>query len=113
LKAADTARSESANAKLIRGGPADKTCRSATSRDIERVLARLLAQGYLSEEFIFNAYSTNGYLRITQLGQEAISSRETALRMQLLPLPLPHELQLPRILAVNDAKPAARASLLG
>uniref|UniRef100_A0A7S1L6G2 DNA helicase n=1 Tax=Alexandrium catenella TaxID=2925 RepID=A0A7S1L6G2_ALECA len=96
LKAADVARSDSAAARSIRSGrPADDACRQASPRDIERVLARLLAHGYLCEEFVFTAYSANGYLRPTDKGCMALLPGAPAIEMLLQVLPLVGDLKLP------------------
>eukprot|EP00928_Gymnodinium_smaydae_P033340 TRINITY_DN23909_c0_g4_i2.p1 TRINITY_DN23909_c0_g4~~TRINITY_DN23909_c0_g4_i2.p1 ORF type:complete len:392 (+),score=74.12 TRINITY_DN23909_c0_g4_i2:930-2105(+) len=101
LKATDVARGDSAAARRLRGGqPAEEVCRSAAARDVERVIARLLAQGYLHEEFVFTAYSANGYLRLTAAGFSAASSSAEARgasleRMWFLPAPAASQLRLP------------------
>lgn len=98
LKAADMARSDAAAAKRLRGGrAAEALCRSAAPRDVERVLARLLAQGYLSEEFVFTAYSANGYLRLTEKGRLATTPARQApqLDVRLLHIPSSQDLRLP------------------
>lgn len=96
LKAVDAARSDSAVARRLRGGgAAPAVCKGAPARDVERVLARLLAQEYLSEEFVFTAYSANGYLRLTEKGRLGSLQEARPMEMQLVCLPSPQELLLP------------------
>jgi len=96
LKAADLARSDSVAARTLRGGrSSEEACRLAAPRDLERILARLLAMGFLREEFVFTAYSANGYLRPTEKGLGALSPGAPSLYMQLQSLPSVGELYLP------------------
>ncbi|CAK0840812.1 unnamed protein product, partial [Prorocentrum cordatum] len=95
LKAVDVARSEAAAARALRGGaPADPACKAAAPRRVERILARLLAEGHLSEDFAFNAYGINSYLRLTPRGREAAGGAR-GLQVRLCELPLPQDLPLP------------------
>eukprot|EP00929_Paragymnodinium_shiwhaense_P052948 TRINITY_DN26509_c0_g1_i1.p1 TRINITY_DN26509_c0_g1~~TRINITY_DN26509_c0_g1_i1.p1 ORF type:complete len:675 (-),score=170.71 TRINITY_DN26509_c0_g1_i1:104-2128(-) len=95
LKAIDLARSDAAPMRALRKGAAsDKALRAAAPRDLERILARLLAQDYLSEEFVYTAYSANGYLRLTAKGRDALRATQ-GLQMSLLRLPTAEELKLP------------------
>eukprot|EP00413_Alexandrium_margalefii_P040555 CAMPEP_0204592946 /NCGR_PEP_ID=MMETSP0661-20131031/51223_1 /ASSEMBLY_ACC=CAM_ASM_000606 /TAXON_ID=109239 /ORGANISM="Alexandrium margalefi, Strain AMGDE01CS-322" /LENGTH=706 /DNA_ID=CAMNT_0051603207 /DNA_START=34 /DNA_END=2154 /DNA_ORIENTATION=+ len=96
LKAAELARSDNVAARTLRGGrPAEELCRLAAPRDLERILARLLALGFLREEFVFTAYSANGYLRPTEKGCAALAPGAPTLFMQLQSMPFVGELSLP------------------
>jgi len=98
LKATDTARSDSASARLLRGDRApDPVIRNSSPRDIERVFARLLAHGYLKEEYTFTAYSTNAYLRLTSKGEEAAAGRGPRPQVQLLVITPAQDLALPPV----------------
>lgn len=99
LKAVEVLRTDSANAKKLRGGqPTNEAFRTATPRDVERVLVRLLAEGHFCEEFVFSAYSANGYLRLTEKGADATLPGSTV-SMTLLRLPSVDKLRLPPALA--------------
>jgi len=100
LKATDVARSDGALARSARGGESvQDVCRTAQPRDIERVLARLLAEGYLREEFVFTAFATNGYLRLSDRGYAAMAAADLGrpLEVQLAGLPSVHGLLLPEM----------------
>mmetsp|Transcript_154921 Transcript_154921/g.495373 ORF Transcript_154921/g.495373 Transcript_154921/m.495373 type:complete len:696 (+) Transcript_154921:61-2148(+) len=106
LKAVDVVRTDSAPAKRLRGGaPADKALKAASPRDVERVLARLLAEGFLCEEFSFTAYTVNGYLRLTERGYEATFPGAKPPELKLLSVPAVEDLRLPRLF--RPADPAA------
>jgi len=100
LKAADVARSDSTMARMARGGESVQVaCKTAQPRDIERVLARLLAQGYLREEFVFTAYAAIGYLRLADRGCAAMAAADLGrpLEVQLAGMSSVDTLLLPAV----------------